>query len=157
MRFTNEDREMVALILKHFESDLHELQNDRCGHSEIVSDLKESCREKICWLEVLLKRIEQGSDVSDDRFISDETYAELVRLGIIGSGVRSHNCGNSDYSSHLIQPWSVWLDYGLNPWDADIVKRVLRTKDGEPRSLDYEKIIHICEERLRQLGKEVAV
>lgn len=37
------------------------------------------------------------------------------------------------------------------PWDADIIKRVLRTKVGEERATDYEKIIHICKERLRQI------
>ena len=44
----------------------------------------------------------------------------------------------------------------LNPWDADIVKRVLRTKEGEDRKLDYEKIIHVCQERIRQLETERA-
>ena len=43
----------------------------------------------------------------------------------------------------------------LNPWDADIVKRVLRSKEGEERTLDYEKIIHICKYRIAQLSKEV--
>ena len=43
----------------------------------------------------------------------------------------------------------------LNPWDADIVKRVLRTKEGEPRAVDYEKIIHICKYRIAELSKEV--
>lgn len=43
----------------------------------------------------------------------------------------------------------------LNPWDADIVKRVLRTKEGEARTLDYEKIIHICKYRIAELSKEV--
>ena len=42
----------------------------------------------------------------------------------------------------------------LNPWDADIVKRVLRTKEGKDRKLDYEKIIHVCQERIRQLEAE---
>lgn len=79
-------------------------------------------------------------------------YERLRRLGILDCGVRGHNVGASDYSRHVIQPWSIWLDYELNPWDADIVKRVLRTKDGESRRLDYEKIIHICQERIRQLG-----
>ena len=67
------------------------------------------------------------------------------------SNVRDYNIGNSDYSKHKIQPWDIWLEYGLNPWDADIVKRVLRTKEGEDRKLDYEKIIHLCRERIRQL------
>ena len=65
--------------------------------------------------------------------------------------VRSHNVGASDYAKHNIQPWDIWLEYKLNPWDADIVKRVLRTKEGESRRLDYEKIIHICQERIRQI------
>ena len=79
-------------------------------------------------------------------------YERLRRLGLLDCGVRGHNVGASDYSRHVIQPWSIWLDYELNPWDADIVKRVLRTKDGESRRLGYEKIIHICQERIRQLG-----
>lgn len=70
------------------------------------------------------------------------------------NNVRDYNVGKSDYSKHKIQPWDIWLEYGLNPWDADIVKRVLRTKDGEDRKLDYEKIIHICRERIRQLEAE---
>jgi len=71
--------------------------------------------------------------------------------------VRDKNLGNSDYSSHNIQPWDIWLEYQLNPWDADIQKRLLRTKKdagmtpAEQRILDYKKIIHNCEERIRQL------
>lgn len=70
------------------------------------------------------------------------------------SNVRDYNIGKSDYSKHKIQPWDIWLEFGLNPWDADIVKRVLRTKEGEDRKLDYEKIIHVCQERIRQLDAE---
>lgn len=69
--------------------------------------------------------------------------------------VRDHNVGNSDYAQHKIQPWDIWLEYKLNPWDADIVKRVLRTKKGESRRTDYEKIIHICQERIRQIDNGV--
>lgn len=67
--------------------------------------------------------------------------------------VRSYNVGASDYSKHAIQPWDIWMEYHLNPWDADIVKRVLRTKSTDSRRMDYEKIIHICEERIRQLDE----
>lgn len=85
------------------------------------------------------------------RSIDNETYDRLKALGILDSSVRAYNRGTSDYSKHIIQPWSIWLDYELNPWDADIVKRVLRDKENEPRRMDYEKIIHICEERIRQI------
>ena len=67
--------------------------------------------------------------------------------------VRSYNVGASDYAKHEIQPWDIWREYNLNPWDADIVKRVLRTKETDGRKLDYEKIIHICKERIRQIDE----
>ena len=70
---------------------------------------------------------------------------------------RSYNVGKSDYSKKKIQPWSIWIEYDLNPFDADIVKRVLRTKEGESRILDYKKIIHVCEERIRQLQENYIV
>lgn len=65
---------------------------------------------------------------------------------------REHNVGESDYAKHKIQPWDIWLEYRLNPWDADIIKRVLRNKPGQ-RRLDYEKIKHICDERIRQIDE----
>lgn len=84
--------------------------------------------------------------------IPAELYDRLDYLGIIPNEVRNHNVGSSNYAEHTIQPWSVWLDYPeLTSWDHDILKRVLRTKADNPRELDYEKIIQICQERLRQL------
>ena len=83
--------------------------------------------------------------------IDNEIYKRLKIRGLLPNEVRDHNVGASDYSAHVIQPWSIWIDYALNPWDADIVKRVLRTKQGEDRKQDYQKIIHICEERIRQI------
>ena len=78
--------------------------------------------------------------------ISSENWRSEVRT-------RDYNIGESDYGTRKIQPWDIWLEYDLNPWDADIIKRVLRTKAGQ-RVLDYEKIKHICDERIRQLVEE---
>lgn len=93
--------------------------------------------------------------------ISDELYRRLEYLGIIDNNVRSHNVGKSNYYKKLIQPWTVWLDYSeLTAWDYDIIKRVLRIKDeegmseNEARKMDYEKIIHNCQERIRQIDIE---
>ena len=86
-----------------------------------------------------------------------ELYKRLRKLGILvreDDDTRDYNIGLSDYSKHIIQPWTIWLEYDLNAWDADIIKRVLRTKKGESRELDYNKIIHDCKERLRQLKEE---
>lgn len=86
--------------------------------------------------------------------IPGDLYYKLKYLGIIGeSTYRTYNIGASDYSNHLIQPWSIWLDYpNLTSFDHDIIKRVLRTKPTEDRISDYKKIIHICKERIRQLN-----
>ena len=91
-----------------------------------------------------------------------ELISNLTYLGIVpdGSGVRNNNVGTSDYNSgkHCITPWSIWLDYPeLTPFDHDIIKRVLRKKTDPNRNAlqmrkeDYEKIIHICQERIRQI------
>ena len=83
-----------------------------------------------------------------------------VALGV--SDVRSFNIGNSDYAEHKIQPWDVWIAYRLNPFHADMVKRLLRTKaEGgmsplEARRLDYEKIKHIAMECKRQNEEGIA-
>jgi len=69
--------------------------------------------------------------------------------------VRSYNVGSSDYAKHNIQPWDIWDDYKLDPWDADIVKRILRTKKGESATLDYEKIKHICDKQIERIKKGI--
>ena len=90
--------------------------------------------------------------------IDKTLYDRLNYLGLIPNEVRKDNVGKSNYSQYTIQPWSIWIDYNLNPWDADIVKRTLRTKEepgmtlDESRIMDYTKIIHICYERIRQIN-----
>ena len=76
-----------------------------------------------------------------------------------GKDTSTYNVGNSNYSKHVIQPWSIILDWDLNYWDGDIIKRTLRTKiepgmtPQEARKLDYEKIMHICQERINQIDE----
>ena len=76
---------------------------------------------------------------------------------------RTFNVGDSDYASKKIQPWDVWRAWELNPWDADIVKRICRTKpvkDEDPRQSrirEYEKIKHVCDERICQFKEEIEV
>lgn len=98
---------------------------------------------------------EKNNNVSLD--CASQSSEKVHNDSITGSPVRKKNVGNSDYSEHYIQPWDIWAEYHLNPWDADIVKRVLRKKEEsgmtqmESRILDYKKIIHVCQERIRQL------
>lgn len=84
-----------------------------------------------------------------------DAMVKLYQIGVLKDqeSCRDYNVGDSDYAEHLLQPWSIWLDYGnsINEFDKDIIKRVLRKKKGDPRIKDYDKIIHICEERKRQI------
>lgn len=102
-------------------------------------------------LQPKLDELSSPSKSEDTVEIPKALYEKLVDLGIIDSGVRSTNVGASNYSKHLIQPWSIWQEYKLDAWDADIIKRILRTKETDSRELDYKKVIHICQEKLRQL------
>lgn len=94
-------------------------------------------------------------------FSLNEECDRIKSKGVKKNTVRNHNVGNSDYSKHKIQPWDIWIEYKLNPFDADIVKRILRKKaepgmtEQESRRMDYEKIIHICEERIRQIDEGI--
>lgn len=69
----------------------------------------------------------------------------------MAENIRSYNVGASDYATHKYQSWDFWITWALNPFDADLSKRILRKKETDGRKLDYEKIYHICGERLRQL------
>lgn len=74
------------------------------------------------------------------------------------TSTRDRHVGESDYSKNDIQPWDIWLEYALNPWDADLVKRIIRTKavpgltPSAARIQDYEKVKHICDERIDQIN-----
>ena len=75
--------------------------------------------------------------------------------------IRNHHVGNSNYSQMPkgYQPWDLWKIFHMNPSDADIQKRLLRTKAEpgmtmeESRKLDYQKIIHVCQERINQIDE----
>ena len=71
--------------------------------------------------------------------------------------VMSYNVGDSNYSGMAMQPWDVWEAHDLDPWRADIVKRLLRVKGDEDPIVDLQKIQHICAKLISQLecGKDV--
>lgn len=107
-----------------------------------------------------METISEVNDLTQLMKLNNGVIQKLMNLGILKSTEKScqdYHIGKSNYSEHIIQPWHIWLEYNLNPWDADIVKRILRTKvengitEEEARIMDYEKIIHICKERIRQL------
>lgn len=57
--------------------------------------------------------------------------------------VRSHHVGNSDYSNHKIQPYDIFCDYQLDPFRAELIKRLLRTKEEEGMTLRDAKLLDL--------------
>lgn len=51
--WSEEDERLRNSCIAHIEDELERVRNDKYGHSEIISDLKESCRERINWLKSL--------------------------------------------------------------------------------------------------------
>ncbi len=105
-----------------------------------------------------------------DKLVPDITPADEYTQGIkvefekVGkdekANHRAYNIGSSNYAAMNIQPWDIWKDWRLDPWDADIIKRISRTKQipgktfNEARIEDYEKIKHICDEKILQLKEK---
>jgi len=111
-------------------------------------DLCDSCIEKIFNKG---REYTNGSSNSKDCKEISGSSGSLVDDPEHSKNHRDYNIGDSNYSQMKIPPWDIWKEHHLNPWDADIIKRVLRTKGSDPRELDYQKIIHICQERLSQI------
>lgn len=104
--------------------------------------------------EVINSIVTSNKDFYSKCDANKESILKLIQIGVLkgDTNVRDSNVGKANYSKHLLQPWSIWLDYSeLTSWDHDIIKRVLRTKTDEDTILDYKKIIHDCQERLRQI------
>lgn len=64
--WSEEDERLRTSCIKHIEEELERIRNDKYGHSEIISDLKESCRERINWLESLKDRVQRKQEWSEE-------------------------------------------------------------------------------------------
>ncbi len=63
--------------------------------------------------------------------MTDETHARQV--------------GGDHYAKHRIQPWDVIECYGLDFWEGNALKYLMRRKTGVPRLEDLQKLQHYVE------------
>ncbi len=54
--WSEEDERLCLCLIKDQKEALDEVRNDKYGHSEIISDMKEMYRERIDWLKSLKDR-----------------------------------------------------------------------------------------------------
>ena len=76
--WSDDDERLRKSCIAHIEDELERIRNDKYGHSEIISDLKESCRERINWLESLRSR--NHWKPSDDQLIALQEAMNVVGL-----------------------------------------------------------------------------
>ena len=58
--WSEEDERICQCIIQDQEEALDDVRNDKYGHSEIISDLKETYRERINWLNSLKEKIQNN-------------------------------------------------------------------------------------------------
>ena len=86
--WSEDDERICQCIIKDQEEALNEVRNDKYGHSEIISDLKEMYRERINWLkncknrELPLSKQEWSED-------DEEKFRDTIRLIEQGATVQS--------------------------------------------------------------------
>lgn len=55
--WSEEDERIHQCLIRDQEKSLDDVRNDKYGHSEIISDLKEMYRERINWIESIKERL----------------------------------------------------------------------------------------------------
>lgn len=102
--WTKEDERLRNFCIHKIEEELEELRKDNVGHSEIISDLKEECWERIKWLESLDRTNYKRTDTEwtkEDKKIVD-TIKKVLHSSNVGC---MYTLNNNDYEKCV-----EWLD-----------------------------------------------
>lgn len=67
--------------------------------------------------------------------------------------LRAVQVGGDHYSKHVIQPWDVIEQYGLNYWAGNVLKYVLRYKDKNGVE-DLKKARHFLDKLIEYTGDD---
>lgn len=75
-----------------------------------------------------------------NQFTLGDYFKQIVKT----SDVKDEQVGGTHYRRNSIQPWDIYLEYGLDPWTANVVKYILRfpLKNGKE---DLAKAKHYIE------------
>ena len=79
------------------------------------------------------------------------TPKEVFKAEAAAPTVTAKQVGGNHYRSHKIQPWDIIDEYGLNFYEGNILKYLLRRKGD--RATDIGKLIHYAEKEQSNLEK----
>lgn len=60
-------------------------------------------------------------------------------------GAQGRQVGGDHYLGKRCQPWDIIADWGLDFWEGNVLKYLLRRKPGTSRAEDLRKAIHYLE------------
>ena len=67
--------------------------------------------------------------------------------------VSDEQVGGDHYRRHAIKPWDIIQAYGLDYWEGNILKYLLRAKgDKTDRKTDLLKAAHYLQKKLEMMG-----
>jgi len=122
---------------------------------------KKTKQEKV-WAYAIKHKTASAAQVSKATGVSYAyTYKLLKKVGTPkevfeaeeaqASAVKEKQVGGNHYRDHKIQPWDIIDEYGLNFYEGNILKYLLRKKGS--RVEDIGKLIHYAEKELSNLEK----
>lgn len=83
--WSEKDERIRQCLIRDQEKALDDVRNDKYGHSEIISDLKEMYRERIDWLKSLKDKVQPQSQWKpSDKHYELEEFAKIVRGNLTG-------------------------------------------------------------------------
>ncbi len=85
--------------------------------------------------------------------VKEATAVEIKAEEILGGGQHSgadlEQVGGSHYIAHKIRPWDIIDEYGLNFYEGNIVKYLLREKAGNSRLEELKKLRHYADKLIQ--------
>jgi len=116
---------------------------DNCGHPVGIHTAKG------CWTGA------QAGDPCPCPFDYDKAGEVDVQYEDAKPSAMDTQVGGDHYRQTGIQPWEIWKAYGLDPWQASVIKYILRAgrKENVPAVQDYEKAKHCLEYLIEREGE----
>lgn len=81
------------------------------------------------------------------------TPSDPPTAGTWAPRARDRQVGGDHYRGRAMQPWDIIDAWGLDFYEGNALKYLLRRKQGTPREDDLRKAIHYLERALERLGE----
>lgn len=128
---------------------------------KLESEMTKKTKQEKVWAYKLKHKLASPAEVAKATGVSYAyTYKLLKKIGTpkevfeaeaAKPSVTEKQVGGNHYAKHTIQPWDIIDEYGLNFYEGNALKYLLRRKGD--RKEDLGKLIHYAEKLIADLEK----